>query len=320
MTTKGGIKLILSVSRRTDIPAFYSEWFFNRLKEGYVLVRNPINYNQISKIILNPKIIDCIVFWTKDPRKILKKIDLLEGYNYYFQVTINPYDNHIERNVASKSEIMDSFIKLSGLIGRKKVIWRYDPILLTDQIDINFHKKNFEKIASKLGKYTDRCIISFVDLYSKTERNMKSLNIKPLDEDLIIEISKIISEIASKYNIKVETCSESINLSKFGIKHGKCIDDSLISEIVGEEIILKKDKNQREVCGCVASIDIGAYNTCLNGCLYCYANFSDVAVKNNIKKHDINSPLLIGNLEPGDKITERKMESYRENQLNIFSF
>lgn len=310
--------MILSVSRRTDIPAFYPEWFFNRLKEGYVLVRNPINYHQVSRVALTPDVIDCIVFWTKDPTNILDKLDLLKKYNYYFQITVNPYDNQIERNVAQKEDIIESFKKLSSILGSKRTIWRYDPIILTDKIDIEYHNKHFDILAAKLNNFTERCIISFVDMYRKSEMNMKSINTLSVNSKDMIEIGKRLSDIASSYGLKIETCSELIDLSSVGIEHAKCIDDKLIADILGEDINIQKDKNQRDICGCVGSIDIGAYNTCKHGCLYCYANYSDKAVKDNILKHDPESPMLNGNIEPDDKITDRKMKSHKNKQLILF--
>jgi len=155
-------------------------------------------------------------------------------------------------------------------------------------------------------------------MYKKTERNMKSFNAVTIYEKNMIEIGKTLSDISSKYGLKIETCSEFVDLSSVGIEHAKCIDDKLITDIIGEKINVQKDKNQRDVCGCVASIDIGTYNTCKHGCLYCYANYCDKAVNNNIMRHDPKSPMLIGNIEPDDKITDRKMESYIEKQLRFF--
>ncbi len=309
--------MILSVSRRTDIPAFYLDWFFNRLQEGFVLVRNPMNYNQVSRVELNPSVIDCIVFWTKDPTKILTKLDLLSEYNYYFQITINPYDPKIESFLPAKDKIIKAFKNLSSRVGRKKTIWRYDPIILTDEIDIDFHSKNFSLLVSELGGYTNKCIISFIDFYKKTERNMKQLKGKPIDYQKMLEIGRRLSWIAHEHNIKIETCSEFIDLSSVGIEHAKCIDDRLISQIIGQEIRIKKDKNQRDICGCVASVDIGVYNTCRHGCLYCYANFSNTAVRNNLVKHNLNSSILIGSVNKADKITERKMVSYIVQQQKL---
>lgn len=311
--------MILSVSRRTDIPAFYSDWFFKRINEGYVLVRNPMNYHQVSKVLLSPDVVDCIVFWTKNPAIILEKLDLLSDYKYYFQVTINPYNKEFEQNVPSKKAIIDSFIRLSRKIGKEKTIWRYDPIIITEDININYHYKYFNYLCTKLQGYTDDCIISFVDIYKKTERNMKQINYNLATEEAMLEIGKNLSDIAKNYNIKISSCSETVDLSSLGIEHAKCIDDKLISKVVGQEINIPKDKNQRKECGCVESIDIGAYNTCKHGCKYCYANFSDVAVKNNIMKHNVDSPFLVGQLEPEDKVTDRKLVTYLSNQINLFN-
>lgn len=313
--------MILSVSRRTDIPAYYTEWFFNRLDTGEVLVRNPMNYHQVSRVKLTPDLIDCIVFWTKDPTNMINHLDKLREYNYYFQVTINPYDNSIERRVPEKKYIIESFQNLSQKIGKEKVVWRYDPILLTEDIDIDYHEKYFEYLASKLATYTEKCIFSFIDLYTKTQKNMKNIDLIDMNKEKMITLGTKLSNIAKKYNISLEACSEDIDLSKLGIKKAKCIDLDLISKIVGKKLDIKKDKNQREICGCISSIDIGAYNTCKHRCLYCYANFDDKAVNNGVSKHDINSPILIGNLGENDKVTDRKMESYlnKNIQLSIFN-
>lgn len=310
--------MILSVSRRTDIPAFYADWFFNRIEEGYVLVRNPMNYHQISKVDLSPSVIDCIVFWTKDPTNMLDKLPLLHDYKYYFQVTINTYDKKIERNTSQKTVIIDSFKNLSDSIGKEKTIWRYDPIIITEEIDIDYHCKNFEILAKNLENYTDYCIISFVDLYRKLDNRIKGMHIKNINAAMMLEIGEKLFEIGRKYNIKIETCSEMIDLSSVGILHGKCIDDALISQILEQKIVVGKDLNQRDICGCVSSVDIGAYNTCMHGCIYCYANYIDATVRNNSKKHNPKSPLLIGEIEPEDKITERKMTSYINPQLDFF--
>jgi DNA repair photolyase len=256
---------------------------------------------------------------------MLEKLNLLSEYKYYFQITINAYDNQIERNLPPKNAIIEAFQKLSEKIGKEKVIWRYDPIILTNNYNIDYHCKHFEFLASKLHDYTRRCIISFVDMYKKTERNLsdqsslsdQSINI--IDNKSMMEIGSRLSRIALNYNMKIESCSELIDLSEVGIEHTKCVDDKLISEIIGQNIIVGKDKNQRRMCGCVASIDIGSYNTCRHGCSYCYANYNDNEVLKNISKHDTQSPLMIGRLENGDKITNRKMESYVNKQLNMFS-
>ena len=314
--------MILSVSRRTDIPAFYSEWFYKRIEEGYVLVRNPMNSKQVSRIILTPGLIDCIVFWTKNPRNLMQGLDKLNSYNYYFQFTLTSYDKTVEVNVPEKKELINAFIELSKKIGRERVIWRYDPILLTSRFNKEYHFKWYKYLAEKLHPYTQKCIISFVDLYSKTERNTKSLGIIPFTDESMKEIAGEFSSIAQKYGIQLETCSEAMDFSEFGIKHGKCIDDELISRITGKTLSIGKDPNQRESCGCVKSVDIGAYNTCKHNCLYCYANFSKNTVEKNYLQHNPDSPLLFGVLKGDEVIRDRTMESYispnQGTQLRLF--
>lgn len=303
--------MILSVSRRTDIPAFYSEWFFNRLKEEYVMVQNPMNSKQVSKIAINKEIVDCIIFWTKNPRPMLKRLDELKGYDYYFQFTLNPYGKNLEEDVPLKSQtIIKTFIELSEKIGKDKVIWRYDPIILSSDYRKEYHFKWFEKLAKKLSPYTTRCVISFLDLYVKTKKNMEGVSCKEITKSDMDEIAEKFSEIARKYNLELETCAENIDLEKFNIKHGKCIDADYIEKVFHKNLGVKKDETQREECGCVASIDIGAYNTCRHNCKYCYANFNKEKVKENWALHDKNSPLLLGEIKEGyHKISERKVKS-----------
>lgn len=310
--------MIISASRRTDIPAFYSDWFFNRLKEGYLLVRNPMNAHQVSRINLNPDVVDCIVFWTKNPQPIMNRLDELKGYNYYFQFTLNSYDKSLEPNVPRKKFLIKTFIELSERLGKNRVIWRYDPIILTDIFDKEYHCRWFDYLAQNLCDYTNRCVISFLDLYKKTERNLKNINIIPMNKADMEEIADRFSKIASKYNLIIESCSEDIDLDAFNIRHGKCVDDRVISEILGEKIAIDKDPNQRETCGCVKAIDIGAYNTCKHECLYCYANFSKNTVKKNVLSHYDKSELLVGELKGDEKITLRDMKSYRNKQTSLF--
>lgn len=302
--------MILSVSRRTDIPAFYSEWFFNRLKEGFVLVRNPMNIHQVSRIVLSPEMIDCIVFWSKNPRPMLSRLDELKDYMYYFQFTINPYDKGLELGVPRKEGIINTFKELSEKIGPKRVIWRYDPILLTDSMGIDYHVRYFEEIAKRLKGYTETCVISFVDLYKKTQRNLQNTSAREPSMKEMLEMATKLFLIANEYGITVQTCAEEIALETVGIKHGKCIDNALIEDLLGVKLVVSKDPNQRKECGCVQSIDIGEYNTCAHGCKYCYANFKDGVVAKNRMAHNPNSPLLIGVLGTDDKVTERKLFSF----------
>lgn len=302
--------MILSVSRRTDIPAFYSKWFFNRVKEGFVYVRNPMNIHQISKIELDPKLIDCIVFWSKNPKPMLQHLDLLKDYMYYFQFTINPYDMRIEQNVPTKSSIIDTFKELSDTIGPDRVIWRYDPIIFTDTITADYHVKYFEELAKRFQRKTKTCVISFLDLYKKTERNLKDTKARELDQNEMLILAGKLATIASAYGINIQSCAEAIALESVGINHGHCIDNLLIEDLLGVRVVVGKDKNQRPECGCVQSIDIGEYNTCSHMCKYCYANFNREKVQEKSHRHNPYSPLLIGEVGPDDKVTDRKIFSF----------
>lgn len=312
--------MILSVSRRTDIPAFYTEWLMNRLNEGYVYIKNPMNANQISKVEINPNVVDCIVFWSKNPKPLISKLEEIDamGYKYYFQFTITPYDNAIERSLPDKSEILETFKLLSNKIGKDKVIWRYDPIILNDRLNINYHIESFERIISELSGYTDECIISFVDPYNKTKRNMGNDFIRLITKEEMNNIAEEIAKIASKYKVRIKTCAEAIELEKYGIEHASCIDRTKIENIIHCPLSdkLKKD-DQRENCGCIQCIDVGAYNTCKNNCLYCYATFNQDEVIKNSKLHNPKSALLIGESSNIKKISERKVNSFKDNQIRL---
>lgn len=311
--------MIISASRRTDIPSYYSEWFFNRIKDGYVYVRNPMNIHQISSISLSPNVVDGIVFWTKNPLPMMNRLNELEKYTYYFQFTLNPYGKDVEVNIPSKNEyIIPAFWKLSNTIGRDRVIWRYDPILLNDKYTVDYHIKYFKTLSERLSNYTEKCTISFLDIYRNTQRNISPLQITTPSQSQIDEIVGAFSEISKKNGIIIDTCAEKIDLDIFGVKHAHCIDKERFERIGDFKLNIEKDKNQRIECGCYSSIDIGAYNTCKNGCLYCYANFSRNTVDKNFILHNPNSPLLFGNVLENDTIKKRNVNSCKNCQLNLF--
>lgn len=299
--------MILSVSRRTDIPCLYGEWFINRLREGYVLVRNPFNHSQISRITVSPDTVDCVVFWSKDPGGILPYLDEIDGmsYRYMFQFTVTPYGPDIERNLRPKHEIIETFMQLSKKIGRSKIVWRYDPIIINDNMGIDYHKENFEIMCQKLTPYTEEVIISFVDVYKKSGSDM----VGEIREDDIADLSAFIGRTATDYGITASACCERGDYSSFGIGRSSCIDRERIERICGYPLKLHKDKNQRPGCGCSESVDIGIYGTCVNGCVYCYANRSAASAMANYSLHDPLDPMLIPDLKAGELIRERKTES-----------
>lgn len=311
--------MILSASRRTDIPNYYSDWFYNRIKEGFVYVRNPVNPRQVSKIELSPEVVDCIVFWTKNPEPMLDRLDELSAYSYYFQFTLTGYGKDLECNVPHKKEKMiPVFQRLSEKTGRQKVIWRYDPILFTKTYTPEYHLHAFEQIAGALNGYTNQCVISFVDTYTKNRKHLEALGVYDLEESAFMDFCRKISEIAKENGMTVGSCAEKMDLGKCGIRHNCCIDKTLIEDITGCKIKAGKDKNQRPECGCVESVEIGAYDTCRNGCKYCYANSSQKSVMKNCSQYDPDSPLLCGVLTKEDRICERKVKSLKEEQLSLF--
>ncbi|MDR3301976.1 MAG: DUF1848 domain-containing protein [Spirochaetaceae bacterium] len=312
---KGWSQVIISASRRTDIPSYYAEWFFKRLRERYVLVRNPMNIHQISKVSLLPDVVDCIVFWTKNPRPMLDKLQLLAAYPYYFQFTLNSYAQDIEAGLPGKQAIIDTFQKLSDTIGAEKVIWRYDPLLINEKYTIFYHVENFGTIAHALRGYAKKVTISFIDFYSKITKNLNLLDIHPMSAEDKDSIAKQLSAIARENCFAIDTCAEDINLSQYGISHARCIDDRLIEQIIGCPLSVGKDKTQRLKCACVASVDIGAYNSCANACLYCYANDNRKRVEENRKQHSPDSPLLIGEVRSDDVCTERCLGSNKKSPL-----
>ncbi len=312
--------MIISASRRTDIPAFYSQWFLNRLHEGYVLVRNPMNFMQVSRITLSPKTTECIVFWTKNPRQMLKKLPEMDnlGYRYYFLFTLTPYDQSLEPNVPCREERIETFRTLADRIGKEKVIWRYDPIIFTSRYSEQFHLEAFAHLAEQLSGFTDRCIISFLQMYKKCQRNMKCIELLDTTATTRSTLVKTLYGLGVTQGIPVQTCAPGPELEHLSIPNGKCIDDRLISQIIGAEISAATDRNQRKECGCIESIDIGAYNSCPHNCLYCYANSDKMSVLKNFAAHAPDSPLLSDTIRDGDRITDRFPKSIIKRQLSLF--
>ena len=309
--------MIINTGCRTDIPAFYAKWFMNRIREGYVLVRNPYNPNQVTKYNLSPKVVDCLAFCTKNPEPMLTYLDELDMYKQYWFVTITPYGKDIEPNVPDKKKIMESFKKLSKHIGVDAIGWRYDPIFIGNGFDVNKHVEYFEKMAKELKGYTYNCTISFLDVYEKVKRNAPNIN--PPTKEEQIEIAKAFSKIGKENNMVIHACCEKTYLSQYGLQCNGCMSQEIVEKAIKKALQPPKRKNLRQECNCLMGNDIGAYNTCGHLCKYCYANANKQFVIENMKKHDNNSPFLIGRSELGDKITEAKQKSWRiENEQISF--
>ena len=296
--------MIISASRRTDIPHYYGDWLVNRMKEGFVLVRNPMNPRQVSRILLAPDKVDGFVFWTKNPAPFLKKLEAFKEYPYYFQFTLNGYGRGIEPGVPGEEDgSVDTFRRLSDIVGPDRILWRYDPILIQKDFSLEYHGQAFERLSSKLEGYSGKCVISFVDYYKDASKRMplRSLDAREMDW-----IAKTFSQIGKARHFRLETCAEQIDLQKYGIMHGKCVDGSLLNSFSRRSFTVKTAAGQRGACGCDQSADIGAYNTCSSGCLYCYANHQKAWLKENLNRYDPQSPLLCGSVGPEDRITQRK--------------
>lgn len=301
--------MILSASRRTDIPAFFSDWFFNRIKEGSVCVRNPMNAHQVSRINISPEVTDCIVFWTKNPIPMLDRLNKLEEYNYYFQYTVNAYGRDTEPFVPPLEERIDAFRRLSQRIGRERVIWRYDPIILTQRYDVDFHLDAIRKIASELNGYTEKLVFSFVDVYSgKNQKALINMGYKQFSQLELDRFVQMLTAIAAENNLTLATCAEKIDLDKYGITHNSCIDGELIERIAGYKLKTKAD-NQRGECRCIKCEDIGSYDTCTHGCTYCYANYRRDAALAKVSRYDPESPILCDKIDfKNDMITDRPVK------------
>lgn len=304
--------MIVSASRRTDIPAFYSPWFFNRLREGYVLVRNPFDPKMISRVGLGPAVVDCIVFWTKNPAPMLPRLGELSAYNYYFQYTLNPYGTDLETRLPPLGKRIETFKRLSDKVGRERVVWRYDPILTNAKYNVDFHCEAFDRIAHALRDHTESCMLGFIDHYRHIRGAVGALGIEPLRQDEIERMALSFRRTVGQVPLTLKTCTVKVDLRYLGIPAGMCIDAGLVGRIAGYPIAAKKDKAQRQVCNCLESIDIGTYESCLNGCVYCYAvkgNYNTAEA--NSRKHDPCSPLLVGHLCDGDVVKVRPVRSLR---------
>ncbi len=290
--------MIISCSRRTDIPALFVPWFMNRIEAGYCSVANPKNPKQVTHVSLKVCDVDAIVFWTKNPAPLIPRLPELsdKGYRYYFQYTLTGYGQELEPRVPSIPVVVENFENLAKLIGPQRVIWRYDPILVCPEKGFEYHISRFREIASLLKGKTNRVVISILDLYGKTLKNLgRSAQVEERPEHLVGFGSAIetIASIAAENDMEIQSCAETIDLRPYGISQGKCIDNALLETLFGFPFVASKDPTQRKICGCVKSQDIGVYDTCNHGCKYCYAT-NVLGENSKVGEHDPLSPSLVG--------------------------
>lgn len=300
--------MIINTGQRTDIPAFFSQWFANRLKAGFVLVRNPYNPKSVIRYRLTPDVVDLVGFCTKNPAPMLPYMDLLEPFGQWWYVTITPYGKDIEPNVPDKLKVLESFRQLSKIVGADRMGWRYDPIFISEEWPAERHIKAFEYMARTLEGYTHTAVISFIDLYEKTRKNFPEVQGVPDDEKL--RLGKAFVEIASRYGMTVRPCAEGTDLARFGADCSGCMTVAMYEKALHKNLIVPRFAPARKECACYLGCDIGAYNTCGHLCRYCYANYDAATVRHNMKLHDPESPLLIGHLLPDDEVHDAVQESW----------
>jgi len=301
--------MIISASRRTDIPAFYADWFMNRVRAGYFYRVNPFNSRQVAAFSLQPAHVDAICFWTRNPRPLLPHLAELDerGLNYYFQFTLNAYDRTFEPHLPPLDERIETMIELAGRIGPERVVWRYDPIILSSVTSAAWHLNHADRLAARLENVTRRLMFSFCDFYGKGEgrlgKSLQGTGIRladinaPGQRGLLEQVARGLSEIAVSHSLEIVSCSEEVDLAAVGIAHGACIDPHLIRKLFGVDLNVRKDSSQRTNCNCVEAVDMGAYNSCRYGCAYCYANFNAGMIKANCRNHFPDSPALLGRYE-----------------------
>ena len=307
--------MIINTGQRTDIPAFYADWFVNRLKAGFVLVRNPYNPRSVTRYRLSPEVVDLIGFCTKNPAPMLPHLDLLRPYGQFWYVTITPYGKEIEPGVPDKREVLDSFRRLSDTVGPDRMGWRYDPVFISGEYPAERHIRAFEYMAQTLSGYTRTAVISFVDLYEKTKRNFPE--VRPVTAEQRLLLGKAFVEIAGQYGMTLRPCGEGDELARFGADCSGCMTVAMYEQALGRRLKVPKTAPARKECACYLGGDIGAYNTCGHLCRYCYANYDAATVRKNLAAHDPESPLLIGRLEPGDQVHEAKQESWIDPQITM---
>ena len=310
--------LVISASRRTDIPNYYARWFLQRVREGYVLVRNVRDYHQVRKVGLAPSQVACFVFWTKNPSPMLPLLCQLSDFPSIFHYTITPYGGDLEPRVPPIGESIDCFRRLSDMIGKERIIWRYDPIIINKMYPMGYHMEIFASIAERLEGYTERCMFSFVDRYRHLESRLSALGVEEVDAIVRDTLAAHLAQQASSRDMQLFTCAEPDDFSSHGIARGACIDASLIERICGFAIEEQRDKTQRPYCRCAPSVDVGMYHTCLNLCAYCYANHSEQRVHAAYAQARVSSPLITGLLERDDVVSPIPFED-APAQLSLFS-
>lgn len=306
--------MIVTASRRTDIPAFYSGWFMNRIRDGYALVPNPRNSQRLGRVELSVRNVDCIVFWTKNPAPMMERFAELEslGYPFIVHFTLTPYGRDVEPGLPPKKRLLDTFVELAERIGRQRVIWRYDPVAVDGRFSVHWHMERFSAMCGTLHGHAHRCMLSFVDPYKSIARSFRGVT-----HEEMRSIAAGFARVAGEYDINLSTCAETVGFEEFGIEHGACVDRKHIEQVVGSRLDVKIDANQREMCLCAEAVDIGAYDTCPHGCTYCYAVSGAEKAARALESHDPAAPMLTGYPTGAEIVTDRTKGSHKSTQFSL---
>ena len=307
----------MNTGGRTDTVQYYSEWLLNRFREGYVLSRNPLFPEIVNRIELNPETIDVVVFCSKDYSPILPRLhEISDRFNCYYHYTITAYGTDIEPRVPSIEDSIQTLKALAAQVGPEKIAWRYDPVLLTEKYTTERHLETFDRMARELTPYVDRCIFSFVEIYKKLEVNMPEL--LPVSEEDKLTLAENLGAIAQRYSLWLQTCATRTDYEQFGIHRSGCMTTEIFSQALRIEFKKTPHKGNRLGCACMESRGLGDYNSCPNGCRYCYANKDHAKALQNYLTHNPDSPLLLGNIQPGDKIVPSRQESLLSKEPRLF--
>ena len=312
--------MIVSASRRTDLPALYGDWLLRRWREGFALTRNPYNPHALRRVSLRKEELDGLVLWTKNPRPLLEEqgvlLDELDeaGIPYYFQFTLTPYGRRIEPGLPPKKELAESLFRLSRRVGPERVVWRYDPVIVSDVYSVDWHRETFQRCAAAFSGAVDECVFSFLDLYPRNRSRARGIADAAVSEEDQNALAQSFAAAAASCGMRLRTCCEGTRLSRYGISPGACIDAARLERLSGRPVAAARDSGQRPGCRCAKSVDIGGYDTCTHGCVYCYATAGEGAVKKTRGNHHPDSPVLIGWPEPGDRIAGEG----DDRQLSLF--
>ena len=306
--------MILNTGARTDTVQYFSEWLLKRFEEGFVYTRNPLFPNKVTRYELSPEKIDAVLFCSKNYAPILPRLrEITSKYRTYFHYTITAYGKDIEPGVPSIEDSVKTLAELSKIVGKNKVTWRYDPVFLTQKYTIEKHAQTFRWLCEQLAPHIDRCIFSFVEIYKKLQVNMPELI--PLSENDINTLAEILGKTAKKFGIRIQTCGTNGDFSRFGIEKSGCATLEILGKANSCEFRNLKHKGLRNGCHCIESRDIGAYDTCLNGCKYCYANKNPQKARENYRFHNPDSPILLGEIKPTDTITQGNQQSFLKKEF-----